>query len=223
MNATTSDQAYENIRQMLTRGEMLPGQRVSQSKLARQIGCSTVPVVEAMRRLESEGLLDKQPRKMATVRELSLSDLEGLYLLREGLEVGTVRLCIERMTEEQAQKLSDLEQAFEKVWDSFDIAAQQDVKIHQYIAECACCPLLVEELDRLRVLESTAGRKLPEEAKRLDHPRTHRALIQAILDRDIDAAEYLMKKHIRNGFQEVMQFFKENKRVDRRKTNSSGD
>ena len=46
---------------------------------------STVPVVEAMRRLESEGLLVKQARKMAKVRELSATDPEGLYLLREGL------------------------------------------------------------------------------------------------------------------------------------------
>lgn len=67
MSSSTFDQAYQGIRQIFVRGEFEPGQRVSQSKLARQLGCSTVPVVEAMRRLESEGLLVKQARKMAKV------------------------------------------------------------------------------------------------------------------------------------------------------------
>jgi DNA-binding transcriptional MocR family regulator len=61
MSSSTSDQAYQGIRQMFVRGEFQPGQRVSQSKLARQRACSTVPVVEAMRRLESEGLLVNWP------------------------------------------------------------------------------------------------------------------------------------------------------------------
>jgi DNA-binding GntR family transcriptional regulator len=208
VNTTAADQAYEVILQMLTGGKLLPGQRVSQSELARRMGCSTVPVVEAMRRLESERLLVKQPRKMATVRKLSLADIEGLYLLREGLEAGTVRLCVERMTEEQAQKLSDLEQSFEKVWDSLPLAAQKDIEIHRHIAECACCPLLVDELDRLRVLECTIGRALPVDSERLDRPWAHRALVQALLDRDVDSAEYLMKKHIQNGYREMVKLFK---------------
>ncbi len=118
MNRSTSDQAYQGIRQMFVRGEFKPGQRVSQSKLARQLGCSTVPVVEAMRRLESEGLLVKQARKMAKVRELSAADLEGLYLLREGLEAITSRLAAQRIDDEQATELQRLAGIYEENWNT---------------------------------------------------------------------------------------------------------
>ncbi|MBC8354550.1 MAG: GntR family transcriptional regulator, partial [Planctomycetes bacterium] len=53
---TAADVAYRGIHQMLASGQLLPGQRLSQSRLARQLQCSPMPVVEAMRRLESEGL-----------------------------------------------------------------------------------------------------------------------------------------------------------------------
>ena len=70
---TTSGTAYAAIRRMLLDGLLAPGVTVSQLELSRKLGCSAQPVLEAMRRLESERLFVKQPRKMARVRELSLS------------------------------------------------------------------------------------------------------------------------------------------------------
>ena len=205
MSSSTSDEAYQGIRQMLIRGEFRPGQRVSQSRLARQLGCSTVPIVEAMRRLESEGLLVKQPRKMAKVRELSAADIEGLYLLREGLEAITARLAAQRITDEQATELQRLSEAYEATWET---ESDADVAIHRYIAQCADCPLLSEELDRLMLIERTAGGRSHDTTNRPGSAHIHRALVQAIVDRDADSAEYLMKKHIREGYRQAMREFK---------------
>jgi DNA-binding GntR family transcriptional regulator len=144
---------------------------------------------------------------MARVRKLSPADFEGLYLLREGVESVTVRLSTERMTDEQVQELVELAQTFEAVWEKERIAAEKDIEIHRHIAECAGCPILVEELDRLRVLECTAGRSIPRDRKRPDGPNIHRALVEAIVDRDADSAEYIMKKHIRRGYQEILDQF----------------
>ena len=204
MNTTTSTHAYQGIRQMLTRGELAPGQRVSQSKLARQLGCSTVPVVEAMRRLESEGLLVKQPRKMAKVRELSSADLEGLYLLREGLEAVTSRLCAMRISDEQIRRLQELASAYETGWEQNQREHESDIAIHRHIAECAGCPLLVAELERLMLIERTAGRMMQNSKRQAGQAYVHRAVVQAIADGDADSAEYLMKKHIQNGYEEAM-------------------
>lgn len=204
MTVTTSDLAYRDIRSMLTGGELQPGQRLSQSRLARQLGCSTVPIVEALRRLESEGLLVKQARKMARVRKLSSSDVEGLYLLREALEAITARLCAQRITSEEAQTLQTLAHAYEEAWQANELESDADIAIHRHIAECARCPLLVEELNRYLLIERTAGRFRANPATKPGHPHTHRAVVQAIVDHDIDAAEYMMKKHIQNGLQETL-------------------
>jgi len=150
MTAAASELAYHEIRNMLTRGELSPGQRLSQSRLARQFQCSPMPVVEAMRRLESEGLLEKQARKQARVRRLSLGDLEGLYLLREALETVIARLAALRITPEEAQKLQELARTYERAWETQDHEAEADVALHHHVAQCARCPLLESELGRLR-------------------------------------------------------------------------
>lgn len=211
MTKSVADAAYQGIRQMLARGELQPGQRLSQSRLARQLDCSPMPVVEAMRRLESEGLLEKQARKQARVRTLSLEDLEGLYLLREAIETVIARLVATRITAEEATTLQKLATAYERAWETQDHEAEADVAIHRYLAECARCPLLATELDRLRLIELTAGRHLVA-AIRPGHPHSHRALVQAIVDRDADSAEYLMKKHIQHGYDEARREFQERRR-----------
>lgn len=207
MTASASDLAYDGIRNMLTGGELSPGQRLSQSRLTRQLNCSPMPVVEAMRRLESEGLLVKQARKQARVRELSHEDLEGLYLLREAIESVTARLAAQRATTEETQVLQELAQAYERAWEANHQEADADVAIHRHIAECARCPLLKGELDRFLLIERTAGRSLKSQCGRPGHSHIHRALVQAIVDHDADSAEYLMQKHIQHGYAEARREF----------------
>ena len=194
---TAADNAYLAIRKMLAENELAPGSRVSQSKLARQLGCSPVPVLEAMRRLESDGLLTKKPRKMAKVRELSEHDIKGLYLVREGLEAVAARMCAQRITDEQAEELQQLNREFEAAVTAGDNKQSDhfEVAIHKYIVGVADCVLLAEELNRLLLIERTAGRTLST-AKPDLHKIAHRAIIQAVIDHDADSAEYLMKKHI---------------------------
>jgi DNA-binding GntR family transcriptional regulator len=199
---TASAAAYLAIRRMLVERSLAPGMAVSQLKLSRKLGCSPQPVLEAMRRLESEGLIVKQPRKMARVRELSASELEGLFLVREGLEAVTARLCAQKITDEQVRRLQELADAFETAWVKAEVRGldQDDVAIHRHVARCADCPLLAEELDRLMLIERTAGRVIAKPAA-----DSHRALVLAIVDRDADSAEYLMKKHIQAGYRETLQ------------------
>lgn len=128
----TSDLAYKGIREMLARDELVPAQRRSQSRLTRELGCSPMPVVEAMRRLESEGLLVKQARKQARVRKLSREDLEGLYLLREAIESVTARLAAQRATSAETQALHKLAQAYERAWKVHQDDSDADVAMHRH-------------------------------------------------------------------------------------------
>ena len=203
---TTSHMAYGSIRQMLLDGELAPGQRVSQSKLARTLGCSTVPVVEAMRLLESDGLLVKTPRKMAKVRKLSIKDLEGFYLLRESLEGIAARLCAKNITTEQIKTLEHLNLQYEECARNHPTEAlvSLELKIHNFIAECAGCPVIRDEIKRLVLVERTAGQgNISHNTTSMPH--IHKALTQAIADRDLDSAEFLMRKHIRNGYNEIVE------------------
>jgi len=202
---TASNRAYQKTREMIIKGELIPGQRVSQVKLAQKFGCSTMPVVEAMRRLESEGLLVKEGRKMAKVRQLSVDEIEGLYLIREGLESIAARLCAEKISDSELEKLQDLVERLEDVIATghHEVLGELEVKIHRCIADNADCSLLLEELNRLLLIEKTitANMQLTDQSQ---YRHSHRTIVEAIADRDGDSAEYLMKKHIQNGHMELM-------------------
>ncbi len=209
---TNADAAYKTIQRMLTNGEFSPGQRLSQVKIARKLGCSTVPVVEAMRRLESDGLLTKTARKMAKVRVLSLRELKGLYLLRANLEGVLAYMCAERITDEEIARLRELNQESVVVAENQDLPGdvRLEVEIHQHIAACARCPILAEELKRLLLVERTAGRTQEASGPVIDMAGVlvHRAVIEAIADHDAHMAEYLMRRHIKGGFQSFLKKYR---------------
>jgi DNA-binding GntR family transcriptional regulator len=175
--------------------------------IAERLNCSTVPVTEALRRLESEGLLVKEPHCIARVRSLSDYDLEMLFLLREALESTAARIAAGRITPEQAGELQGL-------CDQFDAAAERDdqpgvnqleLAIHKGIVRIADAGLLAEELERLLLIERTAARTLPEGPGPSDYRYSHRAVVQAIADGDAEGAAYLMKRHIRSGYERQTQ------------------
>ena len=187
---------------MVTNGDLAPGRRVSRLKLARRIGCSPIPVVEAMRRLESDGLLVKEPRKMARVRKLSPKDIEGLYLAREGLESASAKLCAKYITEPQKAELRKLGSEFENFVKTEDRtqAKEADVRIHRFIAHCASSPLIEQEMKRLHLIELTAGGDPNHWVDPTILALRHRAIIEAICDHDGDTAAYLMRKHVMLGY-----------------------
>ena len=199
---TAFEQVYHKIRKMIIRNELQPGEKVSQLHLSKQFNCSPTPLAEAMRRLESEGLLTKDGRKMARVRQLTNEDAEGLYLVREGLESITARLCARRISRENLGKLWELVEQFETAVSQDDAAKykQLEVEIHQFIARCSGSPLLEEELSRLLLIELTAAVDSCPTQDMDKYKFSHRAIVNAIADGDEDSAEYMMKKHIQNGY-----------------------
>ena len=196
--------AYAAIKKKIVARELKPGEKVSQLKISKELGISTVPIMEAMRLLESGGLLVKEGRKMARVRKLSLKEVEGVYLVREGLESIAARVCAQKISRQQLIKLRKLVEEFEAAvdYDNQDATSRLDAGIHKQIAVNADCPLLLEELDRMFLIDITAAQK--RKVKDVNKYRcSHRAIVEAIADGDGDSAEYLMKKHIRDGYLEV--------------------
>jgi DNA-binding GntR family transcriptional regulator len=149
-------------------------------------------------------LLVKEPSRMARVRTLSAKDFRGLYLVREGLEGVAVRLCVEAITDDEVAQLRKLGGQFCEAVANEDMEeiGRLDSDIHHFIVHCARCLLLEEEVGRLLLIEQTAGRK--DAVPVFQRPQSHQGLIQAIADRDADLAEYLLRKHIQLGYQELL-------------------
>jgi DNA-binding GntR family transcriptional regulator len=80
------DSVVNRIRQMILNGHLKPGDHLRQDELANTFGVSTMPIREALRQLQAEGLVVFRPRRGATVANFTVSDYEEIYQIREKLE-----------------------------------------------------------------------------------------------------------------------------------------
>ena len=80
------DAVVDGIRSMILDGQLRPGDRLRQDDLADRFGVSTMPIREALRQLQAEGLVTFYPRRGASVARLSVSDYEEIYRIRQELE-----------------------------------------------------------------------------------------------------------------------------------------
>jgi DNA-binding GntR family transcriptional regulator len=103
-----SDQIAEQIKDALVQGQLLPGQRLSASGLARQYQVSHIPIREALNRLQVEGHLIVIPNRGFFVPSLSLADVEDIYLWRQVLEDEAYRIAVPRLTGDDLAQLDEL-------------------------------------------------------------------------------------------------------------------
>jgi DNA-binding GntR family transcriptional regulator len=93
---TKSEAAYYELRERVMDGRLPPGTDLDQESLAREIGLSTTPVREALRRLEAEGLVIQRAHFAIHVPELSRDEIQNIYAVRMMLEPEAARLaCVE--------------------------------------------------------------------------------------------------------------------------------
>lgn len=111
-NVTAQELVLESVRKAILAGVLGPGTRLRQEELAEVFGTSRIPVREALRALEYEGLVASVPHRGFTVTSLDADDVEEVYALRILLESEAVRLALPLLTDDD---LEDLEVLFQRM------------------------------------------------------------------------------------------------------------
>jgi DNA-binding GntR family transcriptional regulator len=109
-NVTAQEVILAAVREAILTGVLEPGARLRQEELAQLFGTSRIPVREALRALEYEGLVQSEPHRGFTVTALDPDDVDEVYDLRILLESHAVRLAVPLITDED---LDELEQLYE--------------------------------------------------------------------------------------------------------------
>lgn len=141
-SSSRSQTAYEHIRRELKRGRWQTGDSISSYALAGEIGVSRTPVVEALKRVEAEGLVEIIPQVGCRVVGSSASSLEELFGLRRALEGMAARGAGAAVDEDQLLRIDGLQRRFEEAVSSGDRRACQeaDRSFHLAIAAAAGLP-----------------------------------------------------------------------------------
>jgi DNA-binding GntR family transcriptional regulator len=179
---SAADVAYAQLRRRIIDGSLPPGGRIDQDSEAAALGLSRMPLREALRRLEAEGLVSVIRHGGAFVRDLSLEDLDDLYLLRTTLEGLAGRIGTERLSDQELAGMKQLLPVMVEVVEAPSLVAWLDVdwRFHSILYGAAGHPRLVGMI-RMLLDESARYRHLilsdPEEVRMAyEH---HRGIIQA--------------------------------------------
>jgi GntR family transcriptional regulator, rspAB operon transcriptional repressor len=209
---TLANEAYDAIRGEILRGLLRPGTALSRRRLAQELGMSVLPVSDALRRLEADGLVETRARAGTRVRIPSASDIRELYELREALETQAARLFTVRATPRERAALrklaADVDTLFRALAPRRDDPAfrfkvhSRHVQLHLFVAEHARSPLLMNMIERNHVLVlnwlfDVSARRTPLP------PHFHADLAAALVSGDEEAADAAMRGHVRYGLSEI--------------------
>jgi DNA-binding GntR family transcriptional regulator len=101
----SKETVYDRVRSAILEGELTPGAIMSQVALAEELEISRTPLREALRMLQSEGLIEAEPNRRVRVTPISPDDLEDLCIIRVTLEAEALRLSLPRMTADDLARL----------------------------------------------------------------------------------------------------------------------
>lgn len=207
-----ADEAYLAIREMILRGQLRPGSPLSRRRLAQNLGMSVLPVTDALRRLEADGLVETRARAGTRVRVPTAADIENLYELREALESQSARLFAERATAADRRALVSLARQVDSLFNQLPsksddpefryMTHSRHVRLHMSIAEHARSALLTRAIERNHVL--ILNWLFDVGARRTPLPSDfHKRLVEALVSGDPNAADAAMRAHVRYGLAEI--------------------
>jgi DNA-binding GntR family transcriptional regulator len=200
---TRTDEAYVALKRMIVQREFKPGEWLRRRTVSGRLKLSATPVVEALRRLEQEGLVEMVPQWGARVRTFSVDELEQMFHMRSALEATVFRRLAARLSDvgPKVEALRPLAKQIDGV--NARIVAQPDVKptqeevdrdilFHLTLAETSGWGLIAREIERLQILRNTIVNLKPNAGLVV----THEDLLDSILTGDATRAEQAIRYHI---------------------------
>ncbi len=197
------DKIYARLKALIAERRMLPGERILQDRLARQMGVSRTPLVNALKRLAQERLIEWVSRRGIYVKRFTKREMARLFEVREALEGLSARLAAPRIDPAEANHLMEM-------FGSLDLSptpaavrkyVERDRHFHWRIVEIAGNDQLAQAMDSVNMmffayqdgLVRPAAETVPE----------HYAILEALRRHDPDASEAAMRLHIRRSVEQL--------------------
>jgi len=205
---TTSERIAAHLRDAILSGEIPPGSRIRQEEIAERLGTSRLPVREALRMLETEGLTQLEANKSARVPALDRDELDIVYEMRERIETLALRLSLPHLT---AQQESELHRIQDEIEANDDVGTFLELDRRFHLGTYAGCPSGELLTTVTRLWNSTqhfrrAFMLIGGAERRWFVNAEHRLLLDAITRRDSVDCERYLAGHIRRTRIQLAQY-----------------
>jgi DNA-binding GntR family transcriptional regulator len=192
----------ERLRQQIFARELEPGTWIDEQKLAAEYGISRTPLREALKVLAVEGLVTMKVRRGAYVTEMSRADVAQVYHVLGLLESDAAAMVAAHATDAERTELQQLHDRLEKQVRQRDAFFATNEQFHMALLRLAGNRWAMQMVTDLRkVMKLNRHHSLFKQGRLAESLAEHRALMQAIAERDAEAARRLMKQHFENGLE----------------------
>ena len=204
---TVKEQLADHLRDEIVRGALEPGEHLRLEDIAARFEVSTMPVREALRELESEGLVTIYPHRSAVVTELTAEDIEDIYDIRATLEAMATRLAVPQMTEAICQDLAGIVEQMDGQLGHIATLVKLNHRFHSTLYAATGRRHLCDLNHTLRYrtqhylhayMDDLGSMALAQEE--------HRAILDACCRRDAEEAASLVEEHVTEVGQAIVEF-----------------
>lgn len=206
-----AEHVVEDLEQKIIAGVLTPGQRIIEEALCNVYGVSRSPVREALRILENQGFVVREPRRGISVAKISPREAEQIYRIRASLEGLAMALAVQNQTPEFLKKLKELHRQMIRAAERKTAATYQKLnqKFHELIINACDSPRLIQlihsfdkQTTRYRLAVTHAPRWMATSTQ------IHAAIVAAFEAGDADAAEQIRRKAILGQIEQFPDIFK---------------
>lgn len=200
--------AYDAIKEAILSGRIRPGSRLSQVRLAEELQVSRAPVLDALSRLATEGLVERRPRSGYFVYSLTDKDVIDLYNVRCALECRALEDVYETVTREEIAALSTILDVTYEQLEKGDMTGYvlADDRFHAELVGLAnnrilntMWGLIREQIQLIRVMVAVSSNRVMRAAEE------HGQIISCLYNRDLIGGQAILHHHIESVKLEVTQ------------------
>jgi len=212
---TAAEKAYESISKKIIENEYKPGMRLVRRKLAEELGMSPIPILEAMKRLEQDGLIEYKAHWGSTVTIPTIERVMDMFAFREALECQVARILATKATSEQGQHLRLIAEELDRLrYEQADDAkiTELHIKFHMTMAEYTGFKSLSSGLQKINfnwlLFKAVLSRRSQAALQRYWHVK----LLDNILGKNPDDAEKAMREHVYDAYKPFLEDIELNKK-----------
>lgn len=197
-------EAYLRIVAEIRAGTLRPGERLTETDLARRFGISRTPIREAIRQLEADGLVSHVPRVGAAIRSLDHAEISELYEMRTVLEGTAARFAARAASDVELADLDAIHAGFATA--GADARYHLNRQFHSALLDAARNRFLVRAVAAVyKTLLILGPSTLAQDERAAEAVEEHGSVLAALKARDPGAAEIAMRKHIEAGHRARLQ------------------
>ena len=202
-----SQKVYRALKTEIIKGSLKPGTKLSEGKIAEQMGVSRTPVREALKELAAEGFVKMNPNQAVVVSNASVEDVQEVLQIRGVLEGLAARLATKMISEEEIKELEKYQKQMEYYTKKDDVLAfsEMDAEFHELILNICGNNKLIQirknisdQAHRYRIRSLSIPGRLKYSLKE------HQEIVEALKRKDAEQADRLSQKHIENVLANIL-------------------